>query len=204
MGRILANLTNVDPPDSDYPYGRVRDNPGNNTGTPVNEESWGDTHQFLARLAAKAGVVLNDLPENEYSGFQFQEALEKVIALMVQKDQISFGISGGGATITPGLRGRRRVPFKCRITGWEITSDVSCTAVLDVWRQVYGSLPATNAESILAGNEMTITAGIKGQNLALTPIELNEGDWLYYNLDSNNTSKDLTPTFIVERVFDPL
>jgi hypothetical protein len=210
MARILENKTNVDPPDSDYPYGKIRDNPGNQTGTPINELVYGDMHQFFARLldkqagSAMADVVPNDLPENDYSGFQFFESLERVINRLVKRDQISFIVSGGGTSIAAGLKGRRRVPFKCKITGWEIVSDVSCTAVVDVWRQTYGSLPATNAESILAGDEMTITAGIKGQNLALTPIVLNEGDWLYYNLDSNDVATELSMAFIVDRVFDPL
>lgn len=204
MGHILQNFPNAIPPDSDYPYGDIKDNPGNGTGTPINRETNADLHQFLARMADKAGITLNDLPDNDYTGFQFFEALEGIIAIKTQKDSLSFGISGGGAVLTTGIKGRRRVPFKCRITGWEMISDVSCTAVMDVWRQNYAGLPATNSESILAGNEMTITGAIKGQNLALTPIDLNEGDWLYYNLDSNNLAKELYPTLIIERVFDPL
>lgn len=210
MARILANKTNVDAPDPDYPYGKIRDNPGNNTGTPINELVYGDVHQFFARLldkqagSAMPDVVPNDLPENDYSGFQFFESLERIINRLIKRDQISFIVSGGGTTISTGIKGRRRVPFKCRITGWEIVSDQSCSAVMDVWRQAYGSLPATNSESILTGDEMTITAGIKGQNLALTPIELEEGDWLYYNLDSNNTAQELSMTFIVDRVFTAL
>jgi hypothetical protein len=210
MGRILANKTNVDAPDADYPYGRIRDNPGNFTGTPINELVYGDVHQFFARLldkqagSAMADVVPNDLPENDPNGFQFFEALERVINRLVKKDQISFIVSGGGATIVTGIKGRRRVPFKCKVTGWEIISDQSCSAVVDVWRKTYAALPATNADSILTGNEMTISAGIKGQNLALTPIELAEGDYLYYNLDSNNTAQELSMAFIIERVFDAL
>src|SRR5687768_17195851 len=110
MARILANKTNVDAPDADYPYGKIRDNPGNNTGTPINEQVYGDVHQFFARLMAKqAGapvgtVVANDLPENVPNGFQFFEALEGVINQLIKKDQISFVVSGGGATIAPGIK----------------------------------------------------------------------------------------------------
>lgn len=208
--RSLANKTNVEPPDSDYPYGRIKDNPGNNTGTPINEQVYGDFHQFFERMMAKqlgsplGDIVPNELPDSDYSGFQLFEALENVINNLIKKDQISFVVSGGGATISTGLKGRRRVPFKCRVTGWQIVSDQSCSAVVDVWRQTYGSLPATNTESILAGSEMTISGAIKGQNLALTPIDLNEGDWLYYNVDSNNVAQELSMAFIVERIFTRL
>lgn len=208
--RILANKTNVVAPDADYPYGRIKDNPGNNTGTPINEQVYGDIHQFFERMMDKqAGapvgtVTPNDLPENEDNGFQMFEALEGVINKLIMKDQISFVVSGGGATIAPGIKGRRRVPFACRITGWEITSDQSCSAVVDVWRKTYAALPATNSDSILAGNEMTISSSIKGQDLTVGPITLSEGDWLYYNVDSNNVAQELSMAFIVERILTRL
>lgn len=204
--RPLSSKTNVDAPDSDYPYGKIRDNPGNNTGTPINEQVYGDFHQFFERLMDKqqggplADVVPNGLPDNDYTGFQLFEALENVVNRLIGKDQLSFVISGGGAAIATGIKGRRRVPFACRVTGWEIVADQSCSAVVDVWRQTYGSLPATNSESILAGNEMTISGAIKGQDLSVGPIELAEGDWLYYNLDSNNVATELSMVLIIERI----
>lgn len=208
--RRLVNKQNVDAPDSDYPYGKIRDNPGNATGTPVDEDVYGDFHQFMERVFDKGkdsnlgNIVANELPDNDYTGFQLFEALEGVISNLIMKDQISFVVSGGGATLAAGIKGRRRVPFKCRITGWEIISNQTCTAVVDVWRKAYASLPATNSDSILAGNEMTITSAIKGQNLALSPITLEEGDWLYYNLDSNDAAQELSMAFIVERILTRL
>lgn len=79
MAIALENKSNVDPPDSDYPYGRIRNNPGNNTGTPVNEQVYGDFHQFFARMLDQADVVANGLPDNDYSGFQYFEAMEQII-----------------------------------------------------------------------------------------------------------------------------
>jgi hypothetical protein len=79
MAIKLENKTNVQSPDSDYPYGRIKDNPGDGTGTPVNELVYGDFHQFLSRLFDKSRLTYNNLPDNDYSGFQFFEALEEAI-----------------------------------------------------------------------------------------------------------------------------
>jgi hypothetical protein len=68
--RKLVNKTNVDAPTFAFPFGRIRDNPGNDTGTPVDELLYGDMHQAFAILFAMAGVVMNDLEENSTNSFQ--------------------------------------------------------------------------------------------------------------------------------------
>lgn len=75
MARGLQNLPNITAADSDYPNGRIKDNPGNNTGTPVNENSMGDIFQFFAKLMRTAAITPNGLPESEYSGQQYYQAL---------------------------------------------------------------------------------------------------------------------------------
>lgn len=74
MARSILQLTNVDPADSDYPRGRVRNNPGDNSGTPVNEALLGDMAQFFQQIMDEAGITPNQLPDNEYSGWQLFEA----------------------------------------------------------------------------------------------------------------------------------
>jgi hypothetical protein len=76
--RILANKTRVLEPDSDFPFGKIKDRNATERGTPVNEELYGDMHQFFAKLFAASGLTANDLPESEYSGFQLFQALLKV------------------------------------------------------------------------------------------------------------------------------
>ncbi len=77
--RKLENKTNVQAPDTDYPFGRVRDKTSTIPGTPVDEEQFGDMHQFFEKLISISGITPNDLPENDYSGFQSIEALLTVI-----------------------------------------------------------------------------------------------------------------------------
>src|SRR5690242_7931028 len=85
MARKLANQSNVQAPDSDYPFARIKDNPGNRTGTPVTERVYGDIHQFFAKLMNLGSVVPNDLPDNNYSGFQLITALLNVILLRIHQ-----------------------------------------------------------------------------------------------------------------------
>lgn len=79
MARLLADKKNVQAPDSDFPFGRIKDNDGSNNGTPVDEDVYGDFHQFFEKLMSAAGITANKLPDNDYSGFQLFEALEAVI-----------------------------------------------------------------------------------------------------------------------------
>jgi hypothetical protein len=91
MARSLENKANVEDPDSDYPYGRIRDKTPLIGGTPLNEQVYGDMHQFFAKMFAESGLVYNELPDNDYAGFQFFEALIKIINLNSSAGVIETG-----------------------------------------------------------------------------------------------------------------
>lgn len=79
MAIALEDKENVTPPGGDYPYGQIKDDPGDRSGTKVNKTNHADFHQFFSRLMDQAGVVYNGLPDNDYSGFQLFEALQALI-----------------------------------------------------------------------------------------------------------------------------
>ncbi len=83
MAIRLQSKPNVIAPASPYPYGRIKDNPGDGSGTPVNEQVYGDFHQFFAKLLADAGITGNDLSENSTNTFQYILALNSIIATAV-------------------------------------------------------------------------------------------------------------------------
>ena len=95
--RKLEDQVNVVAPGGDYPYGRIRDDDGSSNGTPLNEAVHGDYHQFFARLFAQSGISANDLPENSANGFQYFEALLKVISLRAGRYSSASDV---GATIS--------------------------------------------------------------------------------------------------------
>lgn len=78
MGRIISNFPNIVPADSDFPDGRSKDNLGNNTGTPMNEFTMGDTQQFFAKLFREAAIVPNGLPDGPYEEWQYFDAFTHV------------------------------------------------------------------------------------------------------------------------------
>lgn len=91
MARSLVNKPNVEPPDSDFPYARLKDDSGSDDGTPVDEEVYGDMHQFFEKLMAEADVTHNELPDNAYSGFQLFEALHKLLG-GIKRHRIPIGV----------------------------------------------------------------------------------------------------------------
>lgn len=79
MARDIVTNPNTTPPDGDFPYGRIRNRTSSQSGTKVNERTYGDIQQFFARMMDQADVVYNGQPDNEYSGFQLFEAMMKLI-----------------------------------------------------------------------------------------------------------------------------
>lgn len=74
----LKNKPNVQAPDSDYPYGDIKDDTGANDGTPVDRQVYGDFHQFFEKLMHEAKLTANGLPDNDYNGFQLFDALKAI------------------------------------------------------------------------------------------------------------------------------
>lgn len=77
--RKLTDATNVNAPDSDYPYGRSRNDAGAIIGTAVIETLLGDLLVNIQKLAAAAGVTVNSLPDNETNGYQLFESIIKAV-----------------------------------------------------------------------------------------------------------------------------
>ena len=105
--RILANIINTDPPDSDYVGGRIRNyNSGTGVpGTPVIEQLYGDIVQFFQKLLDITQVSANDLPDNETNEHQTVEILAKFVAdpanipyknAMIQDVLSDYSVSGMG------------------------------------------------------------------------------------------------------------
>jgi hypothetical protein len=103
MARSTATKTNVVAPGGNYPYGRVKDNTGGNSGTPVNEALIGDYVQFFERLMATAGISFNELPDNGSDGFQLMIALDTYIksfaARVISTSITKVGNVGAGSDV---------------------------------------------------------------------------------------------------------
>ena len=78
----LIDKPNTQAPDSDFPFGNIKDKVGSNPGTPLNKLVYADMHQFFEKLMFEAGVTPNGLPESEYAGFQLMTALVRMFGKM--------------------------------------------------------------------------------------------------------------------------
>ena len=111
-------------------------------------------------------------------------------------------IDGQGFAITTGLKnGGFEVPYACVIVGVRIFSDLSCSAVIDLWKDVYANYPPTDADSITASAPPILTTAVKNQDTGLTgwTKTLAKGDIIYQNVDSNDNAKRLQVILDVQR-----
>lgn len=71
----IVNLVNTETPDADFPFGDLRDNPGDASGTPVNRLMLSDPLQFFEKIMSEAGSTPSGAPDSEYNGWQLYDAL---------------------------------------------------------------------------------------------------------------------------------
>jgi len=79
MSTGLENYPNIEAADSDYPNGNIKDKDISLPGTPVNKLVYADMHQTLAKLLREVNITANGLPDNEYNGFQYIEAMKYLL-----------------------------------------------------------------------------------------------------------------------------
>jgi len=75
MSKGLQNYPQTSAPDSDFPNGNIKDDTGADDGTPVDKQVYADMHQTLAKLLRLSSITANGLPDSEYTGFQYVEAM---------------------------------------------------------------------------------------------------------------------------------
>ena len=75
MARNKALQPNIDGSDLiNYPDKRIRNNDGSGNGTPVNEQVYGDIHEFFGKIMREQKINYNGLPDNVTNGYQLYEA----------------------------------------------------------------------------------------------------------------------------------
>ena len=95
--RSITSLPNTEAPDADFPGGRLKNTVGLNPGTRVNESMTGDWAQFFYKLMVESGSTANELPDNEYSGYQLFEALLSAVPKKFVKQLL---VDGDGQVVT--------------------------------------------------------------------------------------------------------
>ena len=98
----------------------------------------------------------------------------------------SFGmvINGNGAVPSTGVKGFITIPYNLTVTSWNIFSNTTGSAVVDVIRSTYSNFGSGTS---IAGSELpTLTNQAKNQNNTISTwtTTLNSGDIITFNLNS--------------------
>lgn len=76
----IENFPNIDTTDpTNYPHGAIKDDPAGVSGTPLYSGTLNDMYQFFDQLLTKASMTANGLPDNVTNGFQYYDALQRLI-----------------------------------------------------------------------------------------------------------------------------
>lgn len=112
-----------------------------------------------------------------------------------------FVISGGGSTITTGVKGDLPIDYPCTITGVQLLADQSGSIVVDLWVDSYANYPPTGADSICGAAKPTIAAATKSKDTTLTGWDpaLTAGDTIRFNVDSATSITRVTVALTVTR-----
>lgn len=102
---------------------------------------------------------------------------------------VTAAFDGGGVALVVGSTTWIRVPFSGIIVSCSILTDVVGDLTVDIWKDVYANYPPTDADSITAGNEPSITGDDQFIDTTLTgwTVSVNKGDVLMFNIDACNT-----------------
>lgn len=119
---------------------------------------------------------------------------EGVTALVFSKD-------AGGDELPTGVLGDLLVPFACTITAATLLADQAGDAVVDIWKDTTANFPPTDADSITASAQPTLSNAASATDSTLTDwtTSISAGDVLRFNLDSVDTITRLSIILTVKR-----
>lgn len=104
---------------------------------------------------------------------------------------IGFAMNNAGAVIDTGTLGFARVAKSGTITAWTMRSDLNTTTTVTIKKCAAASFPTTS--SIVASAKPTLTAQTSNTSSTLTgwTTTVTEGDYIEYNVDTNNNAASL-------------
>lgn len=100
------------------------------------------------------------------------------------KRSITWTIAG--SLIATGSKDFVIVPYDCTITKVTLLADQQGSAVVDIWKDIYGNFPPTVADSIVSSSYPTLSSATKYQDSTLAgwTKTITSGDILRFNLNS--------------------
>lgn len=127
-------------------------------------------------------------------------ALAASVTVGGRQASFNFVIDGGGAPITPGIKGDLVVPFNCTIKLIELLADQRGDIILDIWKARFADYPPTIAGSITGSSQPTLKSAEKGQDSTLAGWipNVSAGDILRLNVNAASNLTRITLALLVQ------
>lgn len=138
----------------------------------------------------------NSSDANLYIYYNDGSSSQWVIASLSAFSTISIPLilDNGANPIPAGAKVFYEIPFACILTGYTLLSEMTTTAVLDVWVDSYANYPPTVGDTITAAAKPTLSAAMKSQDntIATWTKSIAAGSIVMANVDSNSAATKLS------------
>lgn len=107
---------------------------------------------------------------------------------------LNFIVDGGGAVMATGIKGDVRVPFAASLMSAAVMGDQEGSVEIDIWKDTIANFPPTNADSITATRQLSISNATYSTDASLSgwTKAVAVDDVLRFNVDSVGTLERLT------------
>lgn len=116
-----------------------------------------------------------------------QDIVANVQAL--SEGEVLVTLDGGGSELSTGIVARLYFTHAYTIQQVTLGADQDGDVVVDLWKDTHANYPPTNADTITAGAEPTLSTADTYQDGTLTgwTTSIAAGDWIFLNIDSVTT-----------------
>lgn len=180
----FQNYPDIEPADSDFPAGSLKDDTGIDDGTPVNRFVYNDMHMTFFKMLSICSIAPTGNFDNEYNGYQYIRALMFLSRGFGQ----TVGIDGAAAsTIVDGRYDTAVVVLPDAATGHLVSLDVVSSGF-------------TNRVRIANYSAFTVQIqSVQAYNINGNPPPFNLGSMTFIELlwNSGTTDWDLVSQFVL-------
>jgi len=185
MAIKLLDKPNTEGISYDYPYGNIKDNPGDNSGTPVNKLVYADFHQFFSKIMADAGISYNGHPDNATDGFQYFIAFIKNIKDTIDSYNNQYTDISGSISLHPNLTSSTIVARKYKDDTILLRVNATISSNITALSDLITNIPAGSGGSYITAHFRNTSGG----DISSGIVSLS-GDKIATNIALNTSTYD--------------
>jgi len=121
--------------------------------------------------------------------------------ILTETEELTWNIGDGTNSIIANTKGRRLINRDMTITGWRLCESSSTPVAGSISIDLKVGADYNTAVSITGTEKPTLTAQDNNSDLSLSTwtVDLNAGDFLWFNVDSSSSVKKVILTLEVEK-----